>query len=282
MMEVKNNTNHFNNSSGPDESWIENPEVFDLGQERPHTFLMPFSSVQDLRTKAPLESEWALRLDGHWKFSWADRPANKIENFFEADYDVSDWDDIPVPANWELEGYGVPIYVNVKYPFPKDPPRVPKDDNPVGSYKRYFTIPENWQGREVFLRIGGVRSAACVWVNGQFMGYNKDSKTPVEFNITQSLRPGSNSVAVRVYRYSDGSYLECQDYWRLSGIERNVLLWSAPRVHIRDFFARPSLVNNLRDGQLELDLEVQQYGKKPKKEKKRITLSSIDEDSIFF
>jgi beta-galactosidase len=243
----------------PNESWIENPEVFNLGQTRPHALLMPFSSLDQLRSSSSLDSEWSMRLDGPWKFHWAERPANKAHNFYNDDYEVTDWDEIPVPANWELKGYGTPIYVNDRYPFPKDPPRVPKDDNPVGSYIRYFDVPAAWAGREVFIRFGAVKSTAYFWINGEFVGYNQDSKTPVEFNITRSLRPGSNTIAVRVYRYSDGSYLECQDFWRLSGMERGVLLWSAPKVHIRDYFARTSLVNNYKDGQFELDLEIETH-----------------------
>ncbi len=240
----------------PNESWIENPEIFNIGQEQPHALLMPFSSLDALQHNDALDSEWSMRLDGLWKFHWAERPANKAENFYAEDFSVEEWDDIPVPANWELEGYGVPIYVNDRYPFPKDPPHVPKEDNPVGSYRRSFEVPSNWKGREVFIRFGAVKSAAFFWVNGEFIGYNQDSKTPVEFNITRSLRPGTNSVAVRVYRYSDGAYLECQDFWRLSGMERGVTLWSCPKVHIRDYFVQSSLVDDYQNGQLEVDLDI--------------------------
>ena len=169
-------------------------------------------------------------------------------DFYKPTFDVSGWDDIRVPANWQEFGYGRPIYTNIRYPFPPDPPHIPHDYNPVGSYRRVFEIPASWDGREVFLHFDGVKSAFYVWVNGCKVGYSQDSMTPAEFNITRCLAPGKNILAVEVYRWSDGSYLEDQDMWRFSGIFRRVYLFATPKVHIRDFFVRSTLDDLYQNG----------------------------------
>ena len=210
-----------------------------------------------------MESEWVKSLDGNWKFHWAPNPSGHPLDFFREDFSVDDWPEIPVPANWELEGYGVPIYVNDRYPFPKNPPFVPKDDNPVGAYRKSFTLPEHWQGREVFIQFGAVKSAAYFWVNGIFLGYNQGSKTPVEFHLTPYLKRGENHLALAVFRWSDGAYLECQDFWRLSGIEREVFLWSTPKIHIRDFFVKTDVQNDYREGVLDVEVHLEHFLSKP-------------------
>ena len=145
-------------------------------------------------------------------------PAERPVDFYKEEFVVGRWANIGVPGNWELQGYGVPLYLDEEYPFEPNPPRVPHDWNPVGSYKRKFTVPGSWENREVFLHFAGVRSAMYVWVNGEKVGYSQGSRTPAEFNITRFKRTGENTLAVEVYRWSDGSYLEGQDTWRLSGI----------------------------------------------------------------
>ena len=172
-------------------------------------------------------------------------------DFYKPEFDVSAWKEIRVPANWEFEGYGTPIFLNIVYPFKRDAPKVmgepPKDwttfdeRNPVGSYRRTFDVPATWAGRETFLVLRGVNSACYVWVNGQKVGYSEDSRLPAEFNVTKYVRPGENTLAVEVYRFSDGSYLEDQDFWRLSGIFRDVELVSRAPLHLRDFYARTHL-----------------------------------------
>ena len=147
--------------------------------------------------------------------------------------------------------------MNDRYPFPKKPPHVPHDDNPVGSYKKTFTLPDNWGEKEIFIQFGAVKSASFFWLNGGFLGYNQDSKTPAEFNITKYLQKGENEIAVEIYRYSDGSYLECQDFWRISGIEREVFLYARPKVFIRDFFVKTDLENDYQDGILNIELELE-------------------------
>ena len=157
------------------------------------------------------------------------------------DFDVSAWDDIDVPGSWEMQGWSVPVYVNVQYPFPANPPFIPHDYNRVGSYRNNFDVPLSWSDRDIYIQFDGVRSAFYLWINGNFIGYSQDSKTPAEFNITDFVVSGENSVSLEVYRFSDGSYLEGQDTWRISGIERNVFISAKPKVRVNDFSIKSDL-----------------------------------------
>ncbi len=226
----------------------ENPEVVGINKEPGHCTLMPYPDLQSALACEREASTFYMCLNGKWNFHWVNKPADRPKDFYKPDYDVSDWEEIPVPANWQMQGYGRPIYLNRPYPFPPNPPYIPHDYNPVGSYRREFALPYRWQGQQVFLHFDGVKSAFYVWVNGQRVGYSQDSMTPAEFNITKYLREGANTLAVEVYRWSDGSYLEDQDMWRLSGIYRNVYLFSTPKVHISDFFVRCDLDDQYEDG----------------------------------
>ncbi len=255
----------------------ENPKMFDQNKEAAHATLMPFKSLESALTKKRNQSVYYKSLSGTWKFNWVRKPADRPKDFYKTAYDVSDWDDIPVPANWELEGHGIPIYVNHQYEFadykapvsedieftdkiyPKNPGKVPHDYNPVGSYRRTFNVPENWDGRQVFIQFGAVKSAMYIWVNGKKVGYSQGSKTPAEWDITKYLEKGENVLAVEVYRWSDGSYLECQDFWRISGIERDVYLYSTPKVRIRDFFVNADLDSQYRNGILSLDVDLKNH-----------------------
>ena len=249
-------------ASSPGEDAVndwENPRVFAINKEAPHATFIPFPELSQALSSEPKKSPWYRSLNGRWKFNWVPKPADRPLDFWRPDYDDSRWAEIEVPANWELNGYGIPIYVNSDYEFASDnpqPPRIPHDNNPVGSYRLKFTVPEAWGDKEVFIHFGAVKSAFYLWVNGQKVGYSQDSKTPAEFRITPFLKPGENLLALEVYRYSDGSYLECQDFWRISGIERDVYLYAAPRTRIRDFFARTLLDEQYRDGLLNLEVEV--------------------------
>lgn len=197
-----------------------------------------------------------LSLNGNWKFHYSDSPAGRPVDFYKTEFDTSDWQSIPVPSNWEREGYGYPIYVNVPYPFEIDEPNVPAEENPVGSYRRTFDIPEAWIGEQVFVEFGAVSSAFYLWVNGEYVGYSEGSKTPSEFNISNVIGPGENTISVEVYRWSTGSYLEDQDFWSLSGIQRDVNVFVRPHARVRDFFVHASLENGYRDGAFELEVEL--------------------------
>jgi beta-galactosidase len=239
----------------------ENPQMIGRNKEAARATAIPFVDVDTALMRNPAASPWSVSLNGEWSFNWAENPAQRPAEFFRPEFDVSAWDLIPVPANWQLHGYGYPIYTNVRYPWgDPDPPRVPHDFNPVGSYRRTFTVPEEWVGRQVFLEFGGVSSAFYLWVNGHEVGYSQGSRTPAEFNITEHLVPGENMVALEVYRYSDGSYLECQDFWRISGIFRDVSLWSWDDLHIRDFEVRTDLDEDYRDAQLGVDVWIRNLG----------------------
>jgi beta-galactosidase len=234
----------------------ENSEMIGLSKEAPHATLVSFESEASALESAWTDSPNILTLDGIWKFNLVKSPDQRPYWFFKDDYDTRDWDDIAVPSNWEMKGYDVPIYVNITYPYKKDPPRIQHDYNPVGSYKRTFTIPSGWNNKEVFLHFGGVASAFYVWINEQLAGYSQDSKTPAEFNITRYLKRGTNTIAVEVYRWCDGSYLEDQDFWRMSGIQRSVFLHARPETFIRDFFASGDLENNYSDGLIKLNVSL--------------------------
>lgn len=240
----------------------EDEQIVGINKLEPHCTLIPFDGVAEARTRERWESSNYLTLNGLWRFSWVNHPQDRPILFYQKDYDVSQWDQIKVPSNWQMEGYGTPVYTNITYPFAKNPPLVMgeppshytsfKDRNPVGSYRRSFQIPSQWQNREIFLHFEGVDSAFYLWINGQPVGYSEDSRTPAEFHISPYLQPGENILAVEVYRYSDGSYLEDQDFWRLSGIYRDVYLYSTPKWHIRDYFTTAVPDQNFQNGTLRI------------------------------
>jgi beta-galactosidase len=238
----------------------ENPEMFNLNREDPHATLISFPDEQSALEAKMADSPFYLSLDGTWKFNWVKSPNQRPFWFFKDDFDTRDWKDIQVPSNWQMKGYDVPIYVNIEYPFKKNPPYIHHEWNPVGSYKRNFKVPSGWKNKEVFLNFGAVSSAFYVWINEQLVGYSEDSKVPAEFNISGYLKNGKNSIAVEVYRWSDGSYLEDQDFWRLSGIQRTVFLHARPKTYINDFFAIGDLENDYNDGLLKLDVKLKGPG----------------------
>lgn len=241
----------------------ENPQIVGRNKEPGHVPSVPYADVATALAGDPNASSYFMSLSGAWKFNWSPNPASAPPDFHQPDYDVSGWDEIDVPGNWQLQGYDKPIYTNVRYPFPIDDlPRVPADDNPTGCYRRTFALPANWQEREVFILFEGVDSAFHLWINGEMVGYSQDSRLPAEFNISRYLRPGENVVAVRVYRWSDGSYLEDQDFWRLSGIYREVYLIATPRVHVRDYWVRTDLDAAYRDATLRARVRVANYGRR--------------------
>lgn len=259
--------------AGKEASDWNTPMVIGRNKEPGHATLIPYTGVAEALTGGRDASPYFRSLNGDWRFSHAPNPASAPEGFFELSFETGERDTISVPSNWQMCGYGRPIYVNWGYPFPQDGvprmdprmaedwplPPIPEDDNPIGCYRRTFTIPESWDGHQIFILFDGVDSAFHLWVNGQEVGYSQGSRLPAEFNITSFVRSGENVLAVRVYRYCDGSYLEDQDYWRLSGIYRDVYLWAAPSVHVRDFFVRAELDKAYQDGVLRVVAKVRNY-----------------------
>ena len=249
-----------------------NPDVISRNKEAAHVPLLPYTT--ESAALAERTSPYQQSLNGEWRFHYAPTPTAAPADFHAADFDVSAWDTLPVPSNWELHGYGKPIYINWGYPFPQDGqarvypqeavanplPAIPDDDNPTGSYVRTFTIPKNWDGRQIFIVFEGVDAAFHLWVNGQAVGYSQGSRLPAEFDLTPYITVGENTLAARVYRWCDGSYMEDQDFWRLSGIYRDVTLYATPRVHIQDFAVQTDLDDEYRDAVLRVAVKVRNHG----------------------
>ena len=238
-----------------DVEW-EDPQVNSINREPARTYTMPLASENAALTDAlEPETPYRMSLNGDWKFHWCGEPAQRPLDFWKVDYDDSKWSVIDVPSCVEMRGWGRPGYVNVRYPHPNTPPKITGDHNPVSSYRTTFAVPAEWKGREVYLRFDGVYSAYYVWVNGQKVGYAEDSKLPSEFNVTRYLRDGGNVLAVEVYRWSDGSYLEDQDMFRFSGIFRDVTLFAAPKDGIRDFVFTSEIAPDWKSAKLKLSVE---------------------------
>ena len=205
----------------------------------------------------PVGEEWSRCINGNWNFNWVEHPDQAPQDFYKMDFDASGWKTIKVPANWELNGYGTPIYVNVDNEFrPNEPPYAPTVDNPVGCYVTEFIVPKSWRNRQVFINFGAVKSAYYLWINGQFVGFTEDAKTNAEFDLTPYVQTGMNRLAMKVFRFSNGSYFECQDFWRLSGIERDVILYSKPIVNIADYEVHAGLDQYYKNGTFSIDVTV--------------------------
>lgn len=240
----------------------ENHHILQINREPARAAFIPFAQRPGDRT---------ISLDGTWRFRWTATPDERISDFYRTDFDDSQWVDFPVPANWEVNGYGTPIYVSAGYPFKINPPFVTdepkptyttfKERNPVGQYRRTFTLPTTWKEKgQTFVRFEGVMSAFYVWVNGQRVGYSQGSMEAGEFNITPYVQQGENRIAVEVYRYSDGSYLEDQDFWRFGGIHRSISLIHTPDIRIRDYIVRTIPDADYRDFTLQVDPSLSVYG----------------------
>ena len=237
-----------------------------LNKLKPHAYVWPYKNgdIDGIREQNYEQSPYYMSLNGTWKFNWVRNPDKRPTDFYRPDYYTGNWSDIEVPGNWECQKYGVPIYVNETYEFDdpmfrfkKNPPLVPYEENEVGSYRRTFAVPDSWDGRRIVLCFEGVTSFYYVWLNGELLGYNQGSKTPAEWDITDKVKKGENVLAVEVYRWSAGSYLECQDMWRLSGIERDVYLYSTPKEFIADYkVVSPLDRKQYKDGEFSLDVHV--------------------------
>ena len=244
----------FAASDTPPAYW-ENETIFEENKEAGHATYIPYASTSEMKSDAYYAKPWLTpnsscyqSLNGTWKFSFVEEPELRPTNFFEEDFNLEAWDEITVPSNWEMQGYGKPIYCNVEYPHDNKPPYIQRREpykgygvNPVGSYRRDFTIPTEWADKEIFVHFGGIYSAAYVWVNGEYVGYTQGANNDHEFDLTKYVRTGKNSIAVQVFRWSDGSYLECQDMFRMSGLYRDVYLFATPKTFIRDHYITSEL-----------------------------------------
>ena len=257
-----------------DASWIQNQQKVGDYKEDAHATFIPYASVEAMKSDAAFNEPWLTPknaetqlLNGEWKFKFVPGTQNGPgeSEFFAADYDDSAWDNIRVPLSWEMAGYGTPVYTNVGYPFQNNPPNANvgytyygvEDHNAIGFYRRSFSVPESWNGKRLFVHFDGVYSAAVVWVNGKYVGYSQDSNTDAEFDITDFAKVGDNQLSVRVYRWCDGSYLEGQDMWHLSGIHRDVYLVATPKVFVADhYITAPNLSEDATSGTLKVALKV--------------------------
>jgi beta-galactosidase len=256
----------------------ENPRVISRNKEAPRAHFTPFvgdrarhAAVDDNGTSSALRQS----LNGQWRFHWSPEPSMRPKGFHDPTFDVGEWDHIQIPSNWQMRGYGKPIYTNIEYPFTTRPETgevmapVPEDwtkatmPNPVGSYRRTFTVPEQWEQKQIFLRFNGVKSAMYVWLNGNKVGYSQGSMTPAAFDITEHVQPGENTVAVEVYRWSDGSYIEDMDMWRLSGIFRDVVLEARAPVFVQDFYVHTELDKKYEDATLRVDVTLTNRSNEP-------------------
>jgi beta-galactosidase len=256
----------------------ENEQIFAVNKEPGHNTYIPFPSIEDLKADKYFDKPWETPtsayyhlLNGDWKFNWVKKPSERPIDFYKMNYDVSSWKEIPVPSNWEMFGYGTPIYTNITYPFKNFPSLIlPQkgftnelEVNPVGSYRRNFNIPKNWDGKEIFLHFDGVYSGFYVWINGKKVGYSEGSNNDAEFNISKYVKPGENTIAAEVYRWTDGSYIEDQDMFRLSGIHRDVYLVATPKVHVSDYYLQ-SIFNSddYNSALFKIDASVKNYDSK--------------------
>ncbi|NEW82002.1 MAG: DUF4981 domain-containing protein [Mariniphaga sp.] len=239
----------------------ENQAVSEINREPVHASLMPFDTDAKVIANDFSASPYYKSLNGKWKFNFVTKPADRPSSFFSKNFDDSAWKLIDVPANWELKGYDYPIYTNIVYPHKATPPTIQENYNPVGSYRMEFETPNDWNGKEIILHFGAVSSAMYVWVNGEKVGYTEDSKTPAEFNITKYLKSGKNLLAVQIFRWSDGSYLEDQDFWRMSGITRDVYLVARNTTHVFDFQLKSGLDALYKDGIFNADITLRNLGK---------------------
>ena len=259
-----------------DNDW-EDPQIIGENKEQGHVLVIPYSNEKTALREG--KSPYFRSLNGEWNFFWVPKPADRPVDFYKTDFDIQEWNSINVPGTFELQGYGMPYYLATSYPpslRKRNAPNIDDNDNPVGSYRREFSLPKNWNEREIFIYFGGVKSAFYLWINGQKVGYSQGSMTPAEFNITQYLKKGKNQVAVEVYKWSDGSYLEDQDFWFLGGIYRDVFLYSKPKVQIWDYFVRCDFDDNYKDAEIKLRVKLRNYLEK-KISKHKIEVSLLNE-----
>lgn len=252
----------------------ENPTILHRNKLDGHENFVIYNSKEAALAAKPEASPYFKSLNGAWKFSLVKKPADRPQDFYATNFNDSNWKDMPVPSNWEMQGYDIPIYTNITYPFPKNPPFIDGNYNPVGSYRKTFTVPDSWDDREVILHFGSITGYARVFLNGKEVGMTKASKTPAEFDISDFLQKGDNLLAVQVFRWHDGSYMEDQDFWRLSGIERDVWLQALPQVSVWDYSITGDLDAAYDNGILSAKIDLKKYRKIPPASK--LTFALLD------
>ncbi|TNJ47170.1 DUF4981 domain-containing protein [Tamlana fucoidanivorans] len=255
----------------------ENPEVIAINKEAPHAYFVSYDS-EDNALKDELNSSHYKSLNGIWQFNWSENSDKRDKTFYKLNSKALKYR-IPVPSNWEMHGFGYPFYANITYPFSKNKPLVPHDYNPVGQYKREFDIDASWANKEIYIHFGAVKCAFYLWVNGKKVGYSQGSKLPAEFNITSYLKEGKNELAVEAYKFTDASYIEDIDFWRLAGIERDVFLHARPKLMLQDFFAKSTLDESLENGLMDLSVDIKNVS--PKKSVK-VVVKLYDGDTIVY
>lgn len=234
----------------------EDPTIVELGKEAPHATFTPYAHPNDVFANDPTKSIWRQSLDGTWQFYYVNTPEERPTMAMRDDYSTLRWSEIKVPGNWELQGFGVPYYTNFLHLFPPNPPLISHTYAPVGTYRKSFTIPNYWTGRDVILSFGSISGCAYIWVNGQAVGMSKVAKSVAEFNITKALRSGENLLTVQVFRWHDGSYLEDQDMWRLSGLEREVALIARNKTSVSDFWVNCGLDDSYQNGLINASIDL--------------------------
>jgi len=264
--------------SSMDDKFHANHKVFGVNKLPPHADFYGFESESLANKNEFKNSDRFISLNGNWKFKWVRSPKEKPLDYYRPGFDDSEWGTIPVPANWEVEGFGNPIYLDERYPFSTQWPDAPKDYNPVGTYRHKFTIPEDWKEGRILLHFSGAKSAMYLHINGKFLGYSQGSKTPAEFDVTELVKPGENFLAIQMYRWSDASYLESQDMLRMSGIEREVYLYYKPKTAIDDFSITADLDSLYQNGLFSLDLKI--INRSKKKSKIKLLVNLFDGDNV--
>lgn len=261
----------------------EDPKIVGVNKVKPHSLAFLFGNNEDWKNISKEESKNYFSLNGDWSFDWSFNPDERQKNFFEEGYDYSKWGSIAVPRNMEMEGYGVPIYLNHPYEFTKKPnaPEIPHNWNPVGSYIKEIDLPKGWDAERVLIHFGAVKSAIYLWINGEYVGYSQGSKTPTEWDLTTYLKAGKNKIAFEIYRFSDGSYLECQDFWRLSGIERDVYLYKMPKVHVSDMRVTADLDDTYLNGKFSSEISFGNLGNKKGTETVTVEISDLSGKTVF-
>ncbi|MBO9684237.1 MAG: DUF4981 domain-containing protein, partial [Flavisolibacter sp.] len=264
--------------SGNDLNDWENQKVFGINKQYYHVNVVPYVDLKSSLGMDYTKSGFYKSLNGTWKINYVNKPSDAPADFYKPEYSIAGWKDVKVPYSLEAAGFGEFIFVNVVHPFDsRNPPKVGSDFNPVASYRTTFTVPSNWNGRQVFLNFDGVESAFYLWINGKKVGFSENSYCPAEFDVTSYLKPGENVLAVQVYRFSDGSYLEDQDFWRLSGIFRDVYLYSTPKVLVNDYTIVTDLDNNYVDADFNLSIKLKNHSATNNQESYSAELTLFDQ-----